>query len=186
MTYRLLLLAALLSLVVGMVLLSAPQRDSGTPTAAGGPPHDPGYSAVKARLVQTGLDGRPMYTLDAEQIQQQANNGLIELEQVQLGFRDASGNQWTARARHGELAQGSGLVKLDGDVHVAGLLPGTQEPAEITSEHLSVDTNAQIVTTRDPVTFVTSGRELHGTGMVASLKERHMQLESDVHGSFLP
>lgn len=185
MTYRLSLLAALLSLVVGMVLLSQPPHESGTALSAGGPPHDPGYSAVKARLVQTGLDGRPMYTLDAEQIQQ-TNNGVVELEQVQLGFRDTSDNEWTARARHGELTQGSGVVKLDGDVHVAGLLPGTQEPAEITSEHLSVDTNAQIVTTHDPVTFVTSGRELHGTGMVASLKERHMQLESDVHGSFLP
>jgi len=186
MTYRLLLLAALLSLVVGIVLLSAPQRDSGTPSMAGGPRHDPGYSALKARVVQTGTDGRPIYTLDAEQIQQQPNNGLVELEQVQLGFRDASGNEWTARARHGELTQGSGLVKLDGDVHVAGLLPGTQEAAEITSEHLTVDTNAQVVATRDPVTFTTSGRELHATGMVASLKERNMQLESDVHGSFLP
>jgi len=186
MTYRLSLLAALLSLVVGVVLLSQPPREPGSALSAGGPRHDPGYSAVKARLVQTGLDGRPVYTLDAEQIQQQPNNGVVELEQVQLGFRDASGNEWTARARHGELTQGSGVVKLDGDVHVAGLLPGTQEPAEITSEHLSVDTNAQIVTTHDPVTFVTSGRELHGTGMVASLKERHMQLESDVHGSFLP
>ena len=186
MTYRLLLLASLLALVVGIVVLSSPQHDAGAPAAAGGPPHDPGYSAQKARLVQTGADGRPMYTLDAEQIQQQPNDGLIELQQVLLGFRDASGNEWTARARHGELTQNSGVVQLDGDVHVAGLLPGTQEQAEISSEHLSVDTNAQIVTTRDPVTLVTSGRELNATGMVASLKDRHVQLESAVHGSFVP
>jgi lipopolysaccharide export system protein LptC len=186
MTYRLLLLIAVLALVVGMVVLSGPPHDSTAPATSGGPLHDPGYSAVKARLVQTGADGLPIYTLDADHIQQEPSNGLIELEQVQLAFRDASGNEWTARARHGELAQNSDLVSLDGDVHVAGLLPGTQDRAEITSEHLSVDTNAQIVSTRDPVTLLTAGRELNATGMVARLKDRHVELESDVHGSFLP
>jgi len=185
MIYRLLTLLALLALTVGMVLLSAPQHES-PPAAAGAPAHDPGYSARQARLVQTGPDGRPLYTLDAAQIQQQPNAGTVELQQVKLGFRDASGNEWTARAARGELAQGSGVVRLAGDVHVDGILPGSEDSAEITTEHLAFDTNSQVVATRDPVTLVMSGRELNARGMVASLKERHVQLESAVHGSFLP
>jgi hypothetical protein len=31
-----------------------------------------------------------------------------------------------------------------------------------------------------------SGRQLHAQGLVASLRERHVQLESAVHGSFQP
>jgi len=185
MIYRVVTLLALLVLTVGMVLLSAPQRESGAP-AAGAPLHDPGYSAQQAHLVQTGPDGRPLYTLDATEIQQEPNQGTVELQQVQLGFRDSSGNQWTARALHGELAQGSGVVRLAGNVHVAGILPGSEENAVITTEHLAFDTNAQIVTTRDPVTVVMSGRELNARGLVATLRERHVQLESAVHGSFLP
>lgn len=185
MTYRLVALLALLVLTVGMVLLSAPQHES-APAAGGGPLHDPGYSAQQARLVQTGPDGRPLYTLDAAEIQQQPNQGTVELERVTLGFRDADGNQWTARAAHGELEQGSGVVRLAGDVHVAGMLPGTEESAEISTEHLAFDTHSQVASTRDPVTVVMSGRELNARGMVASLKERHVQLESAVHGSFLP
>jgi len=77
-------------------------------------------------------------------------------------------------------------VLLDGDVHVAGILPGTAEAAEITSEHLAVDTNAQVVTTQAPVRIAMSGRELQARGMVATLKERHVHLESAVHGAFLP
>jgi lipopolysaccharide export system protein LptC len=183
MTNRLVLLLALLTLTVGMVLLSAPQRES-APPAAGGPAHDPGYSAQQARLVQTGPDGRPLYTLDAAQIQQQPNEGTVELQQVKLGFRDASGNEWTARALHGELEQRSGIVRLSDDVHVFGLLPGTNDPAQITSEHLAYDTRTQIVSTRDPVTIVMSGRELNATGLVANLKQRRVQLESAVHGTF--
>jgi LPS export ABC transporter protein LptC len=186
MIYRLAVLAALLALLVGLVLLTAPQPESVARAAAGQPLHDPGYSALQARLVQTGSDGLPVYTLDAAEIQQQPDRGLVELQQVRLGFRDASGNQWTARAARGELAQGSGVVQLDGDVHVAGTLPGTDEPTEITSEHLAFDTNAQVVTTQAPVTIVMSGRELEARGLIARLKDRHVHLESAVHGAFLP
>jgi LPS export ABC transporter protein LptC len=185
MIYRLAALAALLALIVGLVLLTAPQPESVARAATGQPLHDPGYSAQQARLVQTGADGLPVYTLDAAQIQQRPDSGLVELQQVRLGFRDVEGNQWTARAAHGQLAQGSGVVQLDGDVHVDGTLPGTGEPTEITSEHLAFDTNAQVVTTQSPVTIVMSGRELQARGLVASLNERHVHLESAVHGTFL-
>lgn len=179
-------LLALLALAVGMVLLSGPQHESTAPSSAGAPAHDPGYSAQQARLVQTGADGLPVYTLDAAQIQQQPNAGTVELQRVKLSFRDASGNEWKARALHGELAQGSGVVRLAGNVHVDGILPGSKQPAELTTEHLAFDTRSEVVATRDPVTLVMSGRELNALGMVANLKERHVQLESAVHGSFRP
>jgi LPS export ABC transporter protein LptC len=179
-------LLALLALIVGLVLLTAPQSESAARPAAGRPLHDPGYSAMDARLVQTGTDGQPVYTLDAAEIQQEPNRGLVELQQVQFDFRDVSGNVWKARAARGEIGQGSGVVQLDGNVHVSGTLPGTQQPAEIISEHLSFDTNAQLVTTQAPVTILMSGRELAARGLVANLKERRVHLESAVHGSFLP
>jgi len=185
MTYRLAAIAAVLALIVGMVLLTAPQPESVARAATGQPLHDPGYSAQQARLVQTGIDGRPVYTLDADQVQQRPDRGVVELQQVRLGFRDAEGNQWTARAARGELAQGSGVVQLAGDVHVNGTLPGSGEPTQITSEHLAFDTNAQVVSTQSPVTIVMTGRELQARGLVANLKERHVHLESAVHGSFL-
>ena len=184
MINRVVALLAVLALVVGIVLLSGPQHEAAAYITPERPLHDPGYSATDAQLVQTGADGRPVYTLVAAQIQQQPNDGLVKMQQVRLGFRDASGNEWTATALRGELAQNSGIVQLDGNVHVAGKLPGTEETAEITSEHLAFDTKAQIVSTRDPVTLLMSGRKLDARGLVASLKERHVQLESAVHGSF--
>jgi LPS export ABC transporter protein LptC len=186
MIYRLLAIFALVALIVGVVVLSGGQRDSATPASAEGPPHDPGYAARRAHLIQTGPDGRPLYTLDAAQIQQQPDRGTVELQQVQLGFRDTTGNQWTARAERGELAQNSSVVQLEGAVQVAGVIPETGEPAAITTEHLAFDTNAQLVSTSDPVTLLVSGRQLNARGLIASLKERRVQLESGVHGSFLP
>ncbi|HXY76874.1 MAG TPA: LPS export ABC transporter periplasmic protein LptC [Steroidobacteraceae bacterium] len=186
MIYRLGVLLALLALIVFVVVFSGPQRESVTPASVSGPQHDPGYSARQARLVQTGADGLPLYTLDAATIEQQPDQNTVELAQVQLGFRDANGNQWTAQANRGELAQNSGVVKLEGSVHVTGTLAGSDDPAQISTEHLSFDTDAQVATTQDPVTVVMTGRELNAQGLIASLKERRVQLQSAVHGSFLP
>ena len=185
MIYRLLAMLALVALIVGVVVLSGAQRESAAPATVG-PLHDPGYAARRARLIQTGSDGRALYTLDAAQIQQQPNQGTVDLQQVQLGFRDTSGTEWSARADRGQLTQESGVVQLEGGVRVVGSLPDTGEPAEISTERLSFDTQSQIVTTRDPVTLLVSGRALQAQGLIASLKERHVQLESAVHGSFLP
>ncbi len=186
MMYRLVAVLAGLALVVGLVLLSAPQREAVVTSAAGAPPRDPGYAALHAHLVQTGADGQPLYSLDAARISEQPDDETVLLTQVQMGFRAASGQQWTARADRGELGQDTGVVQLDGDVHVAGVLPGTQDQAEISTDHLSFDTHAQVVTTPDPVTLTMSGRELHAKGLVARLKEGQLQLESAVHGSYLP
>jgi len=185
MSYRIVALIAFVALIVAIVIGTGGEREAATP-AAQGPAPDPGYSALQAHMVQTGPDGKPQYTLDAARVQQQPDQGVIDLEQVRLGFRDVNGNQWTARAARGQIAQNSGVVELAGDVQVNGILPGLNQPADLTTERLSFDTNAQVAATRDPVTIVMSGRKLAAQGMVANLKERRVQLESQVHGSFLP
>jgi len=186
MAYRLLAIVAAVALIIGVMVISAPRREGGGQSTASGLPRDPGYAARNARLIETGADGHPLYTLDAAQVEQQPDTGKVGLEQVRLGFRDSTGNQWNARADRGEVAQASGVVELEGGVHVAGVLPDSGQPAEIATEHLDFDTRAQIIATEDPVTLLVSGRELQALGLSASLKERRVQLESSVHGSFLP
>jgi LPS export ABC transporter protein LptC len=186
MIYRLLPIFALLALIIGVVVLSGPQREPATAAPVEEALPDPGYAARNARLVQTGPDGQPLYTLDAARIQQQPAEGTVDMQQVQLGFRDAAGNHWTARGAHGEMGQNTGVIELDGAVHVTGILPGSQDTVDITSEQLSFDTNAQLVTTRDPVQIIMSGRQLQAQGLVANLRDGRVQLESTVHGSFLP
>ncbi|GAC1452006.1 MAG: hypothetical protein PVS2B3_04610 [Steroidobacteraceae bacterium] len=187
MIYRLLPVLTLLALIIGVVVLSGPQREPAAAAATiAEAVWDPGYAARNARLVQTGPDGQPVYTLDAAQIRQEPDEGSVDLQQVQLGFRDAAGNIWTARGAHGVMGQDTGIIELDGAVHVTGIVPGSEQPADITSEHLSFDTRAQLVTTHDPVQIMMSGRRLEAQGLVTNLKERRVQLESAVHGSFLP
>jgi LPS export ABC transporter protein LptC len=145
-----------------------------------------GYAATDAQIVETGIDGRPLYTLDADRIIQQPDAATVELEGVEMDYRDASGNRWRVRARNGRILEDATRVDLAGDVHVAGTPPGEYENAEIRTEQLTFDTRRERVETTESVTLTWSGRVLHARGLVADLKGEHVRLESRVHGSFTP
>jgi LPS export ABC transporter protein LptC len=144
------------------------------------------YAARDAEIVETGADGRPLYTLHAALIEQRPGDSTVQLERVEMDYRDASGNRWRVRARNGVILEDAARVELEGNVNVAGTPPGEYTDAEISTEKLSFDTHRDVVATQEPVRVRWSGRELHARGLVANLKERSLRLESDVHGSFIP
>jgi LPS export ABC transporter protein LptC len=185
MMYR--IFAALVFIVViGGTIVFGGQQAETTATTVVEEPRDPGYAARDAKLVQTGPDGHPLYTVNASVIRQQPDENAVELEQATLGLYDSNGNLWTARGQHGEVGQNTGVVELDGNVHVSGTPEGTQQPMEIVSNRLSFDTESKIASTKDPVTFTWSGQEIKGKGMRATLNDGHVDLESSVHGTAVP
>jgi LPS export ABC transporter protein LptC len=184
MIYRIFAALVFIIVIAGTILLSGQQ--TGTATTVVEEPRDPGYAGRDAKLVQTGSDGHPLYTLEAEVIRQQPDEDIIEAEKATLGFYDANGSLWTARGGRGKVEQNSGIVELADDVHVNGTPQGTEQPAEIITNRLSFDTNTKIASTKDPVTLTWSGQEIRGHGMRASLNDGRVQLESAVHGIAVP
>ena len=184
MIYRLFAILTIVAVIVASLLLSRQQGVTPTATAVQGGGWEEGYSAQDAKLVETGADGLPLYTLDAASIRQLPNEGQVQLTQVQMSFRDAEGNPWTATADHGELQQPAQQVQLSGNVHVSGTISGAPGDAQIFTTALSVDVRGDIVSTKDPVQMLWSGRQLHSTGLTADLKDHRVELESAVHGSF--
>jgi LPS export ABC transporter protein LptC len=186
MIYR--IFAALVFIVVlgGTIFFGGSQNGATAPTIVE-EPHDPGYAARDAKLVQTGPDGRPLYTVNADIIRQQPNDNSVELENPRLGFYDSNGSLWTARGEHGQVGQDTGVIELSRDVHVNGTPQGALQPAEIfTDRRLAFDTNTKIVSTQDAVTLTWSGQEMKGKGMQAALNDSRVQLESAVHGIAVP
>jgi len=184
--FRIFATLALLALIGGSLLLGRQSRDAETPVAAGRPAEDLGYGARDAQLIETGTDGRPKYTLNAKLIEQHPKDDSVQPNIVHMILDDVDGNRWTVDAQRGDIVHGGDNIDLTGEVHVSGVLPGTDEPADITSDRLSFDTRTDVVTTKDPVTFVWAGRQIHSVGIVASLKDSHVQLESAVHAIFQP
>jgi LPS export ABC transporter protein LptC len=183
---RIFITLAVLAVIAGSLLLGRSRQPvtttvSGSAEAAAG-----AYAARDAEIVETGPDGRPLYTLHADRIEQKPDAATVQLEGVEMNYRDASGNRWIVRAAEGRILDDASRVELAGRVRVAGTPPGDYADATIATERLTFDTQRDLVTTKEPVTINWSGRELTGRGLVADLKAQHVRLESDVHGSFTP
>jgi LPS export ABC transporter protein LptC len=186
MIFRILAALLVIGIIVGSFWLGGEQRETtATTTTLDAASADLGYSARNATLVETGADGLPVYTLNADVIRQHPGDG-VEFEQVQMSFRDNDGQIWKGRADRGELTTETGKVDLSGNVHVNGLLPGSSQMADLATEMVSVDTHENIIATAEPVTVSSTGRLLKSTGLVATLKEHHLVLESNVRGTFTP
>jgi LPS export ABC transporter protein LptC len=146
----------------------------------------PGYSARHAEIVETGRDGRPMYIVRAETIQQDPAEQSVTLATVRMEMIDQTGQRWTARSDYGQIYQGQSTVQLTGDVLVSGTFKGSKDPAEIATDRLWFDTVANIVKTTSPVTLNWAGRRMQSNGLSANLKDQSLKLESSVHGLFTP
>ena len=141
---------------------------------------------MAATLIETGEDGRALYTVRAAEIRQDPRSDVVELEDVVLNYRDSRGDRWVLRSREGRLLEKSTRIELQGAVRVTGTLEGREGAARISTEQLSFDTDTEIVSSRVPVTLTWSGHRLEAVGMSADLKAQQLQLESAVQGRFAP
>ncbi|HEV7136694.1 MAG TPA: LPS export ABC transporter periplasmic protein LptC [Steroidobacteraceae bacterium] len=183
MIYRLFAILTIVAVIVASLLLSQQQGAAPPSATVRENAFNEGYSASDASLVETGADGRPLYTLDAATIRQLPNEGQVLLTQVRMSFHDADGNPWTVTADRGDLVQATQQARLAGNVRVSGMLPASGA-AQFSTTALSVDIRADIVSTREPVQMIWSGRPLSSVGLIANLKDHRVQLESNVHGTF--
>ena len=181
---RLFILLAFLGLVGGIYFFSSSPGVSDTQKAAEQPAEQLGYAARNATIVETGDDGRPMYTLVADLVRQHPNDNRVQLYVPRMTFVASDGNTWHVRSKSGQIRDDGANVELFGEVHVNGTLPGAEAPAVIDTSVLSFDTKQEIVKTHAPVSLDWNGRKLSGTGLTATLADHKVQLESRVHGSF--
>ena len=184
MIYRIFAVLTIVAVIVASIFLSRQQGATSAATTVQANGWNEGYSAQNARLVETGTDGLPLYTLNATTIRQLPNEDQVQLTQVRMSFRDANGNPWNATADSGELEQAADRVHLAGNVHISGTMGNTSGDAQIFTATLSVDLRTNIVSTKDPVQMLWSGKQLSSTGLVSNLKDDHVELESAVHGTY--
>lgn len=177
---------AALALIAASFFLTRALRDAETEIAGERAIEQPGYSARDVEIVETGLDGRPRYRLHAARIEQQPRVSSIFMHDIALTYRTESGRDWLLTAERGRMPQDARLIQLEGSVVAAGLPPGSQQTARISTEELAFDTQAERLATGAPVAIDWSGHRLTALGLIANLKEQRLSLESRVHGRFTP
>lgn len=178
------ILFLLLAAGVLAVLLYMQQPESGAsggsaaPAAAG----EPGFVAVGAQIIETGDDGRPLYTLDAQRIEQPVPNGTIYLSAPILHYEPSAGNPWVLTAQQGQLPQSAHTADLSGSVRAQGKPQGSTQLMRFTTTALHVDMQRQLATTPAVVHVEQAGSVLSGRGMRADLKSGQIELFRAVSG----
>jgi LPS export ABC transporter protein LptC len=181
---RLLIGLAVVALIIGVLIFSQSGGSSLAPKTTDTTADVPGYSARNARVVETGDDGRPQYTLDARVVRQRANDSRVQLEAPRMTFLASDGTTWHLVARAGQIQEDGSNVDLFGDVLLNGSVQ--ERPASLSTSILSFDTKTELARTHAPVVFEFNGGQLAGTGLLANLKDGNVRLESRVHGTFPP
>jgi len=156
------------------------------PQAADPALRDPGYSASGARIIETGVDGRPRYAVRAATIRQDPADGSIALQGIEMRVTRTDAEAWLLSAAAATMPESARNVALTGTVRVTGAVAGGRQSLEIRTEQLAYDLESEIARAPGAVTILLGGRRLDAVGMIANLKDQRVQLESKVNGRFTP
>jgi lipopolysaccharide export system protein LptC len=144
-----------------------------------------GFYMTEAQITTPGADGLPRYRLIADEIRQVSLDGPTLLQEVRVEYNMYSPSPWLLTAPQGVLSADQSLLELWGGVEVIGETAG-QGRTSLETEQLEIDTDTHIASTAEPVALSLGVQRLNGVGMVAYLLEERLQLQSQVHGRFLP
>jgi LPS export ABC transporter protein LptC len=144
----------------------------------------PGYYLKDAIVTDTTDDGTPGLRLAARRIEQHPENGSITLRDVTVDYLALPERSWRLTANEGIVPGGTTTIRFSGDVALAA--EGEPRGAVIRTDALSIDTQTSIATTDEPVSIELGGHHVLARGMMANLKDNHVQLESEVNGRFVP
>jgi LPS export ABC transporter protein LptC len=184
--YRLLILLGLALVGVAVWLTLSPRQAEPVTAQNSGPGRpDLGYSATDASVVETGVDGLPLYTLQAHQIQEDPDTNIINLSTVHMSFRDTHGNEWQTPADQAQARQDSAQIDLAGSIDLFGTPSGSDKSVHVLTDQLHVDTHTDVITA-PAVTLTWGGIVIHAPGLVVDTKDQKLSLESDLHGHFAP
>lgn len=148
-------------------------------------PPPEGYFMTEAEITSAGPDGLPRYRLTADEIRQPEFNGPTRLEDVTVLYNLYSPTPWRLSAPAGVLSADQSRLQLSGGVEIVGE-SGETGPARMETEQLSVDTATHRAYTPTEVFLDLGPHRLRSLGMVAYLMEERVELQSSVHGRFLP
>lgn len=141
-----------------------------------------GMVATGAQIIETGADGKPLYSLNASRISQPMPDGTIYLTDPVLHYTPSAGNPWVLTAQQGQLPQSAQTAELSGSVHAEGKPQGSSQLLNFDTSVLHVDMQQQLATTAAAVRVQQAGNRITARGMRANLKSGELELYHDVNG----
>ncbi len=141
---------------------------------------EPEYTGNQMSTMVYGLDGKPQYFAESQEIKRFETTERTEFLKPLLNLfdKDTALKQWKVTADYAEVTKEK-MLNLRGNVRIESLDP-TSRLQKIETDTLSVDLNTQDISTQSVVKSHGLGFTTTGTGLTGNLKKQIATLTKDV------
>jgi LPS export ABC transporter protein LptC len=143
-----------------------------------------GFYVRDAVLYGTSDTGTPSYTLRAQRIDQIVAQNRFDAFVIHLRLADPGSAPWLVQADQGVIPSDQSYIQLNGNVRARRDQPDPTFSLESPSMRLLGE--ERVAETSDPVIIRYGQQELTAVGMRAYFNEDRVELQSRVHGHFIP
>ena len=180
-TYSPLLLMAVLAVVTGWLVKSAPRAVPEALEAAAR--SGPDYAMTGFQVQRHGADGRVQVVLAGAQLRHFANTRSVEVDGARVQVFAASGAQTLATASRATANDAASEVTLSGEVKLRGHFSDGRA-LEIDSEFLSWSTDTDRLQTHLPVRVKVGSQELQAAALDYDRHRQRLLLKGPVRGQW--
>jgi LPS export ABC transporter protein LptC len=146
----------------------------------------PGYYLLGAHLRGTDESGQVAYSIAAERLEENVDLGKLLLEGVVVDYHPPDEVPWVIVAARGVAPKDRAQLDLTGGVEVRSAPADGSMPVQITTESLRFTPSTSSAVTDQPVAIEFGDWRVDAVGLRTLLKDRRLELESQVHGEVLP
>lgn len=155
------------------------------PQEQAGSDFESGYYFKMARILGTGPDGQMLYEIKADYARQQGDQ-KVAFDNVHIDYAQSAGVPWTIDAESATISEDQKMIKLSGNVRALSANGFSGKDTEISTQYLELEPANFSATTDRRVQIRIGERKLLATGMLASLQENKLELQSNISGKFVP
>lgn len=145
-----------------------------------------GYYVRGARMQGTDPEGRVIYRILADRLEEQPEQSLLELQGVRVEYSPANEVPWLISASRASAPKNRAHVDLEGDVELRSQPTDGSKPITIATTRLRFVPGDSTAVSEEPVRLTVGDWQVEAVGLRADLKDDAVELESKVHGQVAP
>ena len=176
-----------LAVLAAVLWVASWQREEpAAPPAAERDTRPLGYYVHGARVLGTDEQGRVVYRLIAQRLEELPDEERLRFEGVSVNYQPIDTTAWEISAATASGPRDGSLLELAGNVELRSAPTDGAAPVFIATAKLRFSPDTSSAESDEAVRMHVGDWQLEGIGLRAHLKDDTLKLESEVHATFAP
>jgi lipopolysaccharide export system protein LptC len=152
-----------------------------------GPPRS-GYTLTNAKVTEYNVQGQPSFHVQSPHVERREGDESLYFNSptFQIASKKPGVPDWEGRSLYGWTDRAGLLLKLQGPVQMHRPAYADQPPTDLHTADVTAWPKENRMETAAPAQIIQGASRMNGIGMRADLKQNHLELLNDVHGTLVP